>query len=97
MNPVGALGTEKTRFSALVESPAHAPILGPRKPFLSSFSVTRRTAETLPRYEWYGNRCKARNVPFAGLLRLSDTQLSRRTLLWGAVPFSLFRWHDTIG
>jgi hypothetical protein len=69
--------------------------------FLALFSVTRRTAETLPLYEWVSRRCKARALPHLTDLRcLRDTHLEsanvawRRASQWRTIPSLRVRPHQ---
>src|ERR1017187_9391679 len=49
--------------------------------FLPWFSVTRRTARTLPLYEWVSRRCKARTLPhLLAFVACTIRTWSRRTL-----------------
>src|ERR1700730_9161200 len=49
--------------------------------FLAVFSVTRRTARTLPLYEWVSSRCKARTLPqLPSFVACAIRTWSRRTL-----------------
>jgi len=50
-------------------------ILGPRLGFLTLFSVTRRTARTLPLYEWSADVVRLVPCPSTCLRRLHDTHL----------------------
>src|SRR5580693_6092622 len=63
--------------------------------FLPLFSVTRRTARTLPLWEWVSKRCRARTLPHAFLCGLHDTHLESANVVVdglpvGGVPFRRF-------
>src|ERR1700732_3048483 len=51
--------------------------------FLPVFSVTRRTARTLPLYEWVNRRCRACTLPhLRSFVACAIRTWSRRTLRW---------------